>query len=512
MAKQTDKQYLEQWQQYKENISKATPVDLFETPVEKKKRIKALEKDPEKWFKYYLPNFYTSEPAPWHITATRRVINNPEWFEVRSWARELAKSGRTMMEVLYLVLTGQKHNVVLTSNTINNAERLLLPYKTILEANNRIINDYGVQQSIGNWEASEFITRKGVAFRALGAGQSPRGTRNDAIRPDVILIDDIDTDQDCRNRDIIKQRVDWIQEALIPTRSISNPLLIIMCGNIIAKYCCITEMARKADAHDIVNIRDKHGKSTWPQKNSEEDIDRVLSLISDKSAQKEYFNNPQSIGDTFKVITYGPAPKLSSCDMVICYADPSTSNKDKVGLKSKVSYKCLIIIGYKDFKYYVYKVWLAQTNNNTFVSWIYEADRYLSAQGVDPKRIYIENNTLQAPHYEQVILPAIYKKAEEDNLDTIPSISPDTRKKPEKFDRVEGTLQPIDKNGNLIFDSRIQKDKYMSVMEDQMLSVSATCTTMDGPDALEGAVWIIQNRKVKKQTKHRFKRRVSMRH
>src|SRR5690606_30958260 len=175
--------------------------------------------DDETWFAYYFPNFYTSEPADFHKKSTKLVMSNPELYLVRSWSRELAKSARTMMETLKLTLTGHKKNVLLVSNSYDNAVRLLLPYKNILESIQRIINDYGEQESIGKWENGEFTTKQGVSFRALGAGQSPRGTRNDANRPDLILIDDIDTDEECRNPERIRNKVKWIEEALIPTRS-----------------------------------------------------------------------------------------------------------------------------------------------------------------------------------------------------------------------------------------------------------------------------------------------------
>ncbi|WP_166763736.1 hypothetical protein, partial [Flavobacterium psychrophilum] len=370
------------------------------------------ESHPEEWFKYYFPNFYTSEPAPFHIKATKRVLSNMEWFEVRSWARELSKSGRTMMEVLYLAMTGKKKNIIMASSTFDNACRLLLPYKSILEANNRIINDYGEQQSIGNWEAGEFVTRKGVSFRAIGKGQTPRGTRKDEVRPDVLLIDDFDTDEECRNIERIKASLKWIEEALIPTRSISGHLLIMVCGNIIAKFCCVTELAKKADYHDIVNIRDKEGKSTWPNKNTEASIDRVLNTISFNSAQKEYFNNPISEGDIFKELTYGKCPPLSYCEDVVVYADPSTSNKDK----GNASTKAIAIIGYRQQKYYVYKMWVDTMSNSKFVDCLYEAYKYLTINRVDTKRIYIENNSLQDPFYEQVLLPLIYQRSRENGF------------------------------------------------------------------------------------------------
>lgn len=502
MAKTTDKQYYEQWQRFRDNIAKSTPIDLQETAIAKKNRIAALEKSPEKWFKYYFPSFYTSEPAPFHIKATRRILDNPEYYEVRSWSRELSKSGRTMMEVLYLVLTCKKKNVLLVSNTYSDACRLLLPYKSLLEVNDRIINDYGKQESIGKWEAGEFVTQNGVAFRALGAGQSPRGTRNEAIRPDVILIDDIDTDEECRNKDRIKTKIKWIEEALIPTRSISGHLLIIVCGNLIAKYCCITELGKKADTWEVINIRDKYGKSTWPQKNTEAHIDRALGLISYNAGQKEYYNNPIIEGDTFVQINYGKVPKPSECEVIIAYADPATSNKDRG--KSNASFKCVIIVGIKNFKYYVFRVWLDQANNSVFVDWLFEAESFFQQYKVEPKRLYIENNSLQDPFYQQVIKPLIQQRAKERGRVEQPPVIPDSRKKPEKFERIEGTLEPIDRMGNLIFSDEIKETPYMKVMHDQMLGVSPFSTTMDGPDALEGGVWLIKNRVARRNNTYAF--------
>lgn len=501
MSKSEDKKYLDLWEKFRDNTQKATPIDLKESAVDRKKRVEKLEKEPERWFKYYFPNFYTSEPALFHIKATKRVLGNPEWYEVRSWSRELSKSGRTMMEVLFLTLTGKKKNVLLVSSTYDNAERLLLPYFVILEFNNRIINDYGIQKSTGSWESGEFITKKGVAFRALGAGQSPRGTRNEAIRPDVILIDDIDTDEECRNKQRIKDKMKWIEEALYGTRSISNPLLWIVCGNIIAKFCCVSEMAKKADKHEIINIRDKDGKSTWPQKNTEELIDRVLSKISWAAQQKEYFNNPVADGDTFKKLYWDKCPPLRSCDSILAYADPSTSNKDKSAAK-QASYKSVVIVGKKGLKRYVYKVWLKQTGNSTFVSWLFDAYLFLRNNGVDVPKVVIENNSLQDPHYEQVITPEIKRVNVE--MGVYLPISEDKRKKGDKFARIEGTLEPLNSKGNLIFNIDEKNNPDMITMEEQMLGVSETAKIMDGPDGLEGACWILENKTVQMEGGYSF--------
>lgn len=486
-----DKQALEFWERYYEDLQHTDGiVDLYEDPQDKKKRIEGLEKDHEAWFEYYFPKYYSAEPMPFHTRSTHRIMKNAEWYEVRVWSRELAKSGRTMMEVVKLALTGEVKFVIYGSATNESAKRLLKPVKLAFEKNPRILNDYGRQMNWGNWSEAQFTTLSGVMFIAVGAGNAPRGARNEEIRPDMIVMDDFDTDEDCRNPEIVQKKWDWFEQALYGARSISNPLRVIFNGNLIAKDSCIARAMERADKVTKVNIRDKDGKSTWPTKNTEVHIDRALSKISFFSAQKEYFNNPIEKGTVFNELNYNRVPLLKNCTRVLAYFDPSTSNKDKQRAKKGTSYKAGVIIGVKNLRYYVYWLRVQQTNTAGFVNWLFEADEFLAKNKVDTYKIWIENNSLQDPHYEQVIKPAVKKKAQKKGH-SIPLV-PDDRKKSEKFFRVEATLEPVHRNGNLVFDQRLRGTEDMKVMEDQMLSVSPTATVIDGPDALEGGVWRLQ--------------------
>lgn len=364
--KQIDKTALIDWEKFKEDIARATPVDKDMSHAEREKHRLYLEAHPIEWIKFFFPNFAKYEFAPFQKRAINRILAHDEWFEVLSWSRELAKSTITMFIVLFLVLTGRKRNIILTSNSKDNAVRLLAPYRALLEANGRIIAYYGKQETLGTWTESEFITKGGAAFRALGAGQSPRGSRNEAIRPDMLLVDDFDTDEDCKNPDTIQKRWEWWENALYPTRSISEPTVVIFCGNIIAKDCCVARAGEMADHWDIVNIRDKNGLSTWLEKNSEEDIDRVLSKISRKAAQGEYFNNPISEGEVFETISYGKIPPLKKFRFLVIYGDPAPG--ESKGKKGK-SFKTVSLLGKLEGRLYVIKTFLAQALNADFIGW-----------------------------------------------------------------------------------------------------------------------------------------------
>jgi hypothetical protein len=481
LHKYTDKQILSLWEDFADNIRSSTTVDTSETIAAKAKRIKHLEANVEEWFVWYFPKFAYATPAKFHTDSTKRIINNPEWYEVRNWSRELAKSTRTMMEVLYLTLTGRKRFVLLISNSIDNAERLLMPYKANLEFNQRIINDYGVQEKPGAWESKEFSTRKKAMFRAVGAGQSPRGAKNDEARPDVLLFDDIDTDEECRNTDSIVKKWKWIEDAAIGTRSISTPTLILFCGNIIAKDCCVVRAAAFADKVSIVNIRDENGISSWASKNTEAHIDRVLSQKSYASQQKEYYNNPIDEGTVFKELNYKKLQPLKDYKILVFYTDPSYKSS------KKNDYKASHLIGkYKD-EVHVLKSYTAQTTTSAMIDWMYDIDKLVA--GAVPVYYIIEWPTI-----DDTLKLEITAGAVRHNGKIIP-LKADERAKPDKFTRIESLLEPLNRRQKLWFNIHEKTNPHMLKTQEQFLALAPGSRAHDdSPDAVEGGTYWLNNK------------------
>lgn len=497
MAKTTDRQSLIDWDNYRAAIHKSTPVDFSESIEDKKIRIAKLEANPQTWKEYYFPKFFTSPSPDFHTKASHRLINNFEkkkhWYEVRHWVRGLSKTTTAMMDFLYLIVAKQRlKNIIYTSSTYEAAEMFLTKWQAQLDSNQRLIADYGKQALEGSWGKGFFKTRSGVQFMALGAGQSPRGNGNDEIRPDGLIQDDFDTDEECRNPDRINNKWAWFEQALMFTVDVSKPYLVLWLGNIIAPDCCVVRAGKIADHCEIINIRDAKGTSVWPQKNSEQDIDYLLSKVSYESGQQEYFNNPMRQGQTFKELYYDKCPPLKACTFAITYADPATSNADRPSAKSKAqnSTKAVVTIGYHQGKYYLYKAWVESTSNSTFIDWLFLAKQYVADQC--PHYIYIENNSLQDPFYEQVLMPLVYDKQKTWGIAL--GITPDAQKKPEKWTRIEATLEPLVRFQQLVFNITEKDNEHFKRLHAQFINASATSRTMDGPDAVQGAVKIIQDK------------------
>lgn len=474
-----EKKKLKEWNDYVADIANATPVEVNLSEAEKARKKEYLEAHPLEWIRYFFPNYAKYDFAPFQEKAIRRILNNPEWFEVLSWSRELAKSTIVMFCVMYLTLTGRKKNVILASATQSSAEKLLRPYKGNFEANGRIKAFYGEQQNLGQWTESEFVTKGGAAFYAIGAGNAPRGSRNEAIRPDVLLVDDFDTDEDCRNPSIIEKKWKWWERALFPTRSVSEPTTVIFCGNIIAKDACVVRAGAKADHWDIINLVDKQGNSTWPQKNKPEDIARIRAKVSSASFQAEYMNNPVTEGKVFQNVTMGKVPPLKKFKFVLAYGDPSYSNSRN----KATSFKALALLGMCRNTLYVIKCFCARETNANYIEWFYLLKEFVGSQTT--VYFYQENNTLQDPFFEQVFKPLIREANERKHSNLY--IIGDGRDKIDKATRIEANLEPLDRNGRLVFNEDERDNPHMQEMCDQfrMFELSLPYPA-DGPDCVEG--------------------------
>lgn len=488
--RERERRALAKWQAYCEDLKNEVPVDVGMSVAEKAAKRAYLEAHPVEWIKFFLSKYAKYEFAPFHLAFIDRVLEHDEWFEVLSWSRELAKSTLTMMVVLYLCLTGKKKNVILASATEDGAIKLLKPYMHELETNGRIRAFYGEQVVLGAWKEKDFKCQCGASFMGIGAGNSPRGNRNGEVRPDVLLVDDFDTDEDCRNPNTLNNKWDWWEKALYPTRSISEPTLVVFCGNIIAKDCCVKRAGERADHWDIVNIRDTEGKSTWPGKNTEEKINRILASISTKSAQGEYFNNPISEGEIFRHIQYGPVPPLEEFQFLMCYGDPSYSNKKK----SVSSMKALVLLGMIGPKLYIIKASVEHSTNAEFIERYYEFKDYVA--GRTNVYHYMENNTLQDPFYEQVFMPLVRQKNDEKS--TFINIQSDGRKKTDKATRIEANLEPLDRNGLMVLNEEERDNPGMQELENQFKLFSLQMKyCADGPDAVEGGYSLMQDKQRK---------------
>lgn len=480
MTKQIDRKAVKNWDQYRENVIRSTDVPV-ESTAEQARRIQKLSDDFAAFCRWYFPNYTSAGFAAFQLRFARRVIEADELYIVRAWAREHAKSVIAGLFLpIYLKCTGRMKNMLLVSHSYDNACELLMPLMLNLESNQRLISDYGDQKGWRGWEQGRFISQDGCSFRAIGAGQSPRGSRNEEKRPDFVLVDDIDTDEEGRNQGRIEKKWAWIEKALFPTMSISGTKRFVIVGNIISRESIVVKASRVADDFEQINILDSKGRPSWKERYTLAQVNYMLSKISYAAGQSEYFNNPISEGMVFRELTWGKVPPLSKFRFVVAYTDPSWKNT------RANDFKATVLIGELNGTFYIIKAYLEQTTTARMIEWHY--DIYRECEGKAAVYFYMEANFLQDIFLEE------FQKAGKAAGTYLP-ISGDHRAKPDKFARIEANLEPLNRQGRLVLNEAERDNPHMRRLEEQFKAIEPALPAHDdGPDAVEGAVWIINNK------------------
>lgn len=518
-----DRAALRDWEAFRRSIEQATIVVADETYADKKERVAKLLGNPIEFAKYYFPHYCQSEFAPFHKRFLKNITKSIRAYITNVWSRDHAKSVVTdVIAVIYLKQIGEAHNLLLVSHNETNAIELMTPLKLEFETNLRLINDFGVQVNPGSWEAHKIVTLDGFSARALGAGQSPRGSRNQEARPDIIIVDDIDTEEVCRNTRRLDELWEWVTGALYGCFSIQGRKRFIVVGNRIAKDCIVERATKQSDfteqvdilrkeavnKDDIARIKkqlaccDKNSQDykilvecvkyaqqgyvpSWGERFTLFDCVYMITKMGYRMSQREYFNNPLVEGKVFKKdwIQFKELPLMRNYKYLLAYLDPGFKKTATSDSKSQ------ILVALHNGEFHVRKVFCGKASVEEMIEWGYTMDEFVKRNNAT-YRFKMEEVFLQSLLYKDFSAAALKKGY------PLP-VSGDTRKKPDKDARIEA-MSGYFERGVIFFDEAIKEEHHTQALVEQLLNFEPGVKTLkDGPDALEGAIHLLeQNRKL----------------
>jgi hypothetical protein len=533
MASYKDKEAQRDWDAHKKSIEQSTVINSDEDFVAKKTRIQDLLKDGNHlaFLQYYFPHYCSAGFGDFQTNFLNYIVEKDRAYCVNKWSRDHAKSVTVILAALYLKFKKKASNLILASHTETNATELLAPLRLELEANQRLINDFGKQQSLGNWTNERIVTNDGFSARAIGAGQSPRGTRNEEARPDIIICDDIDTEEVCRNPKRLRELWEWVAGSLFGCFSIKGRKRFIIVGNKIGKDCIIDRAIKECDFTQQIDIITKGPidkkyiaeiekelqaaissslgggarkggggrsadadlkvhreclkyaqlgyKPTWHQRFTLFECVYMIMKMGTRMSQREYFNNPTSEGSTFKTkwMQFKQLPPMRQYKKLVAYLDPGfkkTETSDS---------KCLILVGMISGEIHIRKVYCGKASIEEMIEWCYSMHEYIKIHNAS-YRLKMEEVFLQSLLYKDFAAAGQKKYP-------LP-VSGDTRKKPDKDARIEAMSGHFER-GTVYFDIEIEPDHHTQALIEQFLNFEPGVKSLkDGPDAFEGAVHLLE--------------------
>ena len=478
----------ERWSRLVQKIQSDHAIGLGEPESERQARIERALVDYDFFCTYYFPHYTcdklgnVSHCAPFHVAAANAILANPEFSAILQWFRGSAKSTHANIFIpLWLKIqrpVRQLNVMMLIGKNAKTASRLLQDIQVELAHNARYLHDFGTQIKDGSWAEGEFQTQDGCAFVALGMGQPPRGTRFGANRPDYITGDDLDDDKLKKNPSRVREVVEWLHRAVLPTMDVGIARFVLV-NNLIAKNGIMATMIKLHPDWFLsqVNALDEKGEVTW-LKYTKDYFARLLKKIGFKAFQSEYMNDPQEDGGTFtneQVIFRKLSNDWTTFDALVMYCDPSYST-------SAISdFTAIVLWAKKGERFYKLKVYFRQRETiDKGIKWWFKYYMALDVKVRAKMRCYIEANATQCA----LLRPIINKVARK--LGVANFIKFDKAKKGDKGDRI-GSMTTQYENGDVFYNIDEENDPDMIASIEQLTGWNEGAKHDDGPDADESA-------------------------
>jgi len=181
----------------------------------------------------FFPHLVTSAPSDFHYEVTDSmgdiILGGGGSFNACAAPRGFAKTTWiTVIMPLWTICYGYKTYLVTISAAATNAESMLDNVKHELISNKELRVAFPNACGEGPvWRSNMIVTNNGIRVDALGSGQQVRGRNHHGNRPDLIILDDVETDENVLTPEQRAKLLRWYQRAVSKAGSPRTDYVVI---------------------------------------------------------------------------------------------------------------------------------------------------------------------------------------------------------------------------------------------------------------------------------------------
>ncbi len=359
-------------------LARTTTVDAFETLTDKMNAIQRAKWDVEFMVNRYFKHYATADCADFQIAFAEMVADNPLIKGFAEWGRGLAKSVWCNVIIpFWLWLRGEDVFMCVMSDSKERAEDLIADIQAEFEGNEVIINDFGVQRSKGSWEYGNFMTiDQRFIGKAFGIRKKVRGVRIQQRRPNLWVIDDLETPETIGNPKRMEKQARVIERDVIPTMTDKQHRRLLYANNRFARVMTQTILQEKHPKWTVHHIK-AYNKATyepaWPSMYDPEYYQQQEEDMTIVGAYAEYNHETKLEGKNFSEddIQYCELPDLHDLEMIISHWDIAYTDNDKS------DYNAVKVWGVKNRKFYLIDCFVKQAKMKLACNWMCEFKKSL---------------------------------------------------------------------------------------------------------------------------------------
>lgn len=244
-------------------------VDGFSTDEGARSERRRAVLDPVSGFAFfcrtYFPHYIKSAPSRLHqhlfadLPAMITTVAGPDrkgHRKLKIAPRSAAKSTIvTQLFSLWTALQGLKRFIVIVMDAYEQAALMVEAVKVEIESNPRLAQDFPEFAGAGRrWREGEIITRNNIMILGAGARQKLRGRRHGPFRPDLVILDDIENDENVLSPDFRKKLEAWVERTVMKLGPPDGSMDLLIVGTVLHYDSVLIRMSRKP-GFDVAHFR-----------------------------------------------------------------------------------------------------------------------------------------------------------------------------------------------------------------------------------------------------------------
>lgn len=232
--------------------------------------------------------------------------------------RGFGKTTVIKLFALWCILFSKKQFILIVGSNQSKAEAILADICFLLDEPNikAIFGDWKVSQEVNRQDLKKFqIAGKTMVLACLGAGGDPRGLNIRFSRPDVIIMDDVQSRENALSKVQAQALRGWLFSTLLKTKSPIGCLFIYIGNMFASEDCILKELQHNADwTSFIAGAILADGESLWPELHSKANLLKELERDARAGNAQIFFSELLNDSSTQSITGFDPTKLLKWAD------------------------------------------------------------------------------------------------------------------------------------------------------------------------------------------------------
>lgn len=189
---------------------------------------------------------------------------------------------------IHQIVYKKRHYILIVSETESSSRKFVEWIGDQLKFNKKLVEDFGVilhENKMANTADNQegFVTVSDIRVQAASIGKQLRGARHGAYRPDLVVLDDLESAKNTNTKELREKNLHWFNSVIMPIGDITRTAYIYM-GTLIHGQGLLPNVLQRSDFKSKIYsaiISEPENQELW------EKLEKILRNVENPNRQEE---------------------------------------------------------------------------------------------------------------------------------------------------------------------------------------------------------------------------------